>query len=537
MIKHARYLCLCFCLLAGSGISVRAEVSLPKIVGDNMVLQRNVRLPIWGRATPGEEVTVRFAGQTKRARADGQGRWQVTLDPLKASATSREMTFTSGNVIRLKNILVGEVWLCAGQSNMEYAVGVATAGAPAATQTDAALAEEIKTAHYPTIRLFRVEKKLQPPEVVSDGWSEAGGDSLAKFSAVGYFFARRLQGELGVPVGMIESAWGGSRIEPWTPAEAYKDAKAFAQENAQQPLVIDGVKPGQNYDAMVRPLAPYALRGVLWYQGESQVICCNDGLRYADKMETLIRGWRAAWQQNNLPFYYVQVAPFLYTKRKDKLAHSDEELPKLWEAQAATLTIPYTGMVATTDLVDDLSNIHPGRKRDVGGRLADLALAKTYHRQSVAFTGPTFLKMEIRGSQAVVHFNNVAGGLSARGGTPLTDFEVAGMDGKFVSAEAIIRGDTVIVSASQVLAPRAVRFAWRETARPNLINRAGLPAYPFRTDAAHWPPAAHKEIEGKCYANNHTLHVNSGRFAVERRSLAGRRETARALLRSHGASA
>ena len=486
MNQLIRCLLISFYVIAFGALTARADVSLPKILGDNMVLQRDKPVPVWGRATPGEEVTVRFAGEERRTKADLDGRWKVMLKPLKASATSQEMMVSAGNVIRLKNILVGEVWLCSGQSNMEYAVARPAAGAAPATQTDAALAEEIKAAAYPNIRLFRVEKMIQPPDVVSNGWSECSGDALAQFSAIGFFFAREIQRTLKVPVGVIQSAWGGSRIEPWTPAEAYAGLPAFAREAAQPPLVIDGVRPGQNYEGMVRPLVPFALRGVLWYQGESNIIATNDGLRYADKMLALIKGWRVAWNQHDLPFYYVQIAPYLYTRRKDKLAHTAEELPKLWEAQAAALSIPYTGMVPTTDLVDDLSDIHPGRKREVGRRLANLALVKTYGRKGLAYTGPKFERMEVRGSKAVVHFSNTGGGLTWRGGQPLTDFEIAGADGKFFPAEAVIRGNAVEVSSPQVSAPSAVRFAWRETAQPNLINREGLPAYPFRTDGPSW---------------------------------------------------
>lgn len=486
MNTRARRLCLGLFVLVCCALTARADVTLPKILGDGMVLQRDVRVPVWGRAAPGEEVTVRFAGQQKRARAQTDGRWRVMLDPLAASAVPRELTVSAGNVVRLVDVLVGEVWLCSGQSNMEYAVGVATAGARAATETDAELAEEVRTARHPLIRLFRVEKKIQPPEVVSDGWREAGGDALARFSAAGYFFAKELRRELNVPVGVIQAAWGGSRIEPWTPAEAYAGLPAFASETAQRPLLISGVRPGQNFEGMVRPLAPFAVRGVLWYQGESQVICCNDGLRYADKMLALVKGWRAAWRRDDLPFYSVQIAPYVYTTRKDRLAHDEQELPRLWEGQAAALRIPRTGVVPTTDLVEDVRDIHPGRKREVGRRLAHLALTKTYGRTGFVFAGPSFRKLEVRGSRAVVHFDNAGGGLAARGGGPLTDFEIAGADAKFVPAEASIRGRTVVVSSSLVAEPRAVRFAWRETARPNLVNRAGLPAYPFRTGGPVW---------------------------------------------------
>ena len=485
-MKSCRISFFATAVIALLATGLRADVSLPRILGDNMVLQRDGPVPVWGRAAPGEEVTVRFAGQEKHAPADTAGRWQVMLDALPASATPREMIVSAGNVLRLENILVGEVWLCSGQSNMEYAVGVAKKWAPPAAETDPELAQELKTTPLPTLRLFRVEKELKPPEVVSAGWQEAAGDVRNQFSAVGYYFGRRLQRELGVPVGMIQSAWGGSRIEEWTPAEAYAKLAAVLTGEAAASFEKDPAWIGRNYVAMVHPLAPFALHGVIWYQGESNIIAYNDGLRYADKLRALIDAWRAVWRQPALPFYCVQIAPYLYTGRKDPLPHSAEELPKLWAAQAAALRIPHTGLVPTTDLVDDVSNIHPAHKREVGERLAALALAETCGRPGPGWEGPAFAKLEISDAQAVVHFRNTGGGLASRDGRPLTDFEIAGADGVFVPAAAVIRGDTVVVSSSQVAAPAAVRFGWSETARPNLMNRAGLPAYPFRSNGPVW---------------------------------------------------
>jgi sialate O-acetylesterase len=465
---------------------IRADVSLPRVFGDNMVLQCGVSVPVWGRAALGEKVVVRFAGQEKPAQAAADGRWAVMLDPLAASAVAREMTVAGANVIQLRNILTGEVWLCSGQSNMEYAVGVAKAWAPPATATDPSLAQEIKAGTFPELRLFRVEKKREPGEVVSSGWQEAAGEARNEFSAVGYYFAHRLRRDLDVPVGMIQTAWGGSRIEEWTPAESYAQLAAVFAGGAAASFERDPVWIGRNFEAMVRPLAPFAMRGVVWYQGESNLIAYNDGLRYADKLAALIGAWRGAWNRTDLPFFSVQIAPFLYTQRKDALPHSAEELPKLWEAQAAALRIPHTGLVPTTDLVDDLSNIHPAHKREVGERLAALALAETYGRRGLTWAGPEFARLEIDGSEAVVFFNNANDGLASRDGKPLTGFEIAGTDGAFVSAEAVIRGQTVVVSNPKVVVPVAVRLGWSEAAQPNLVNHAGLPAYPFRSNGPAW---------------------------------------------------
>jgi sialate O-acetylesterase len=480
LLRHSA--CVLLVLVA---LTVRADVSLPKILGDHMVLQRDRAVPVWGHAAPGEKITVRFATQEKSTDTGADGRWQISLDSLVASATPRDLTVAGSNTLTLHDLLVGEVWLCSGQSNMEMAVGTFTAGAQPESASDPALAEEIKTAAYPTLRLFRVEKKHQPPDVVSDGWTECRGEALARFSAASFFFGRELHQTLGVPVGLIESNWGGSRIEEWISDAAYAPLEKILGTDVPPTFERDAKLVSRDYDDMLEPLVPFALRGVLWYQGESQIIAYHDGLRYADKMNTLVTSWRAVWSQPDLPFYSVQLAPFYYSKRKDPLTHADDELPKLWEAQLRATAIARTGLVPITDTVDDLANIHPGKKSVVGHRLASLALADTYGRKNVAASFPVFDHLEIKGATAVVHFRS-AGGLTTRDGKSPTDFEIAGADGQFVAATATIRGDTVEVSSPRVAASATVRFGWHETARPNLQNRAGWPAYPFRSDGPAW---------------------------------------------------
>jgi len=492
-------------LLAATAPLAFADVQLPKILGDNMVLQRARPVPIWGTAAAGDAITVKFAGQEKHATPDANGRWQIALDPLTANATAQELTVTATNAakpesngeVKLKNILVGEVWFCGGQSNMEYSVNAPSSSAPAAVPTDPKLKDEIAAETYPQIRLFRVTKQTAQKFLVTDGWTDCAGDALNKFSAIGFFFARNLQRELGVPVGIVGSYWGGSRLEQWVPDEAFKKQPAFAKEAAAAGrLTIDGRPAGDYFASMIRDLAPFTVRGMLWYQGESNIIASNDGIRYADKMQALVEYWRGLWNDQNLPFYQIQIAPFLYTTRKDMLAdkvtplpHGPDELPKLWEAQFLATRLPNVEIVPTTDLDNHFSNIHPAGKREVGQRLTNLALTKVYGKTTPAWQGPLFSSVEVKASNLIVHFTNTGGKLSTRDQQPPTLFEIAGADGTFHPATATIAGNTVVLHSDDVKEPTAARLGWSETAQPNLINKDGLPAYPFRTNGPDWKPA------------------------------------------------
>jgi sialate O-acetylesterase len=286
-----------------------------------------------------------------------------------------------------------------------------------------------------------------------------------------------------VPIGVISSSWGGSRIEPWTPAEAYKALPAFAAESQKTPLMIDSVVPGKDYRSMILPLAPFALRGFLWYQGESNCML-EEGMRYADKMQALVDSWRKQWESDKLPFYSVQIAPYYYTRRKDRLPHTPETEPAFWEAQIQSTKIPRTASIVITDLVDNLSDIHPPYKWEVGRRLSLLALANDYNKKIVS-SGPVYKSMMVKNGKAVLSFSN-SNGLKSIDGKPLSWFTIAAADGNFIPARAEISGKKVIVSADEIAKPKAVRFAWNEAAMPNLFNDAGLPAAPFRTDGLEW---------------------------------------------------
>ena len=402
------------------GADARAEVKLPTVIGPHMVLQRDLPLPIWGWAAPGEQVAVEFGDQKAETKADDKGNWKVTLAALKADGKAHTLTITGSNKIELNDILIGEVWVGSGQSNMEWTL---------AGSSDAK--EALAAANQPEIRLYQVPKVQEkaPAKDIKAAWQVCSAQAAGPFSGVLYHFGLRLHRELGVPIGLINSSWGGSPIEPWT---------------------VDDKQSGGMYNGMIAPLQPFAIRGATWYQGETNAFQKN-GLKYRDKMEDLIKGWRLSWGED-LSFYFVQIAPFQ--------GYPEGELPALWEAQVASLKIPRTGMAVTTDLVDNIKDIHPKNKYDVGNRLALWALAKDYGKKDIVYSGPLFTKMTVEGERARLDFEHVGGGLKSRDGKPLNEFEVAGADGKFVPAEAVIDGKSVLVSAKGVSAgASALRLA------------------------------------------------------------------------------
>lgn len=468
-----------------------ADVSVPRVFGDRMVIQRDVSVPVWGRASPGEAVAVRFAGQDKHTTADPSGVWRVTLDKLQASSEPRDLVVAGANTLTFRDVLVGEVWLCAGQSNMEMALGVPAAAAQPESAYDPELARALPTMSYPRLRLFKVsQKSRETGDLQSDrGWAEARGAALAEFSAAGFFFAREVQTALDVPVGLVLSAWGGSRLEEWISDADYAPLEHILGAEHAGTFERNADIVSRNYDVMVAPMAPFPFRGVLWYQGETNVISYADGVGYADKFFALVKSWRAAWRAPDLPFYAVQLAPLAY----EQFRRAPEDLPRFWEAQRLATTVPHTFLVPIGDTVDDVRNVHPGKKSVVGHRLASQALAATYGRTDLATNGPVFRGVEFRGAVARIVFDGAAGGLVISDGAPPTDFEVAGADGRFVAATATIRGEAIEVTASGVAQPTAVRFGWKDTARPNLRNKAGWPAYPFRSDGPAWSPKSAAE--------------------------------------------
>ena len=494
---------------------VYSEVTLPRVIGSNMVLQRNMQVPIWGWASAGEEVTLTLSAEvegvepvsTSTVVADAEGNWQVKL-PAMAAGGPYALRVKGSNTLELTNVLFGEVWVCSGQSNMQWSVR-------ASKDSEA----EIAAAMYPKIRLFyipRVPSGLPQQDVTAD-WHETTPETVENFSAVAYYFGRKLYKNLDVPIGLINTSWGGTRIEPWTPSvglaavpalttiykevqgvqanyraqlpEKMKEIEAWIAETRRaletdapltpmpdntHPLRHQG-RPTALYNGMVHPIVPYAIRGALWYQGESNL---RDGMLYHEKMKALINGWREVWGQDDFPFYFVQLAPFNYGGRNANPFF----LPQIWEAQTATLALPNTGMAVTTD-IGNLRDIHPRNKQEVGRRLALWALAKTYGRDDVTHSGPLYKSMAVEGNTIRLTFDAIGSGLMSRDDKPLTWFKIAGEDKEFVEAKTTIDSDTVIVSSETVANPVAVRFGWHQSAEPNFVNKEGLPASPFRTDS------------------------------------------------------
>ena len=494
---------------------LRAELKLPGVISDHMVLQQKQANPIWGWDTPGTKITVSFGGKSVSTQAGDDGKWSVKLPPMPANSVPTALVVKGSSQREIQDVLMGEVWLCSGQSNMEMGLGAVQDGT-----------NEIAAANFPNMRLLMVPNSWKPePQVDQSGsWkvctpTNISQDGWKGFSAAAYFFGRELHRKLNVPIGLIDATWGGTRIESWTSPEGFATVPALkdlhtalqiadfhtavhqqrlkqylddtekwiplaraAQSNQTvvptMPAYPPELLPPHDledstalYNGMICPLHPFGIRGVIWYQGEANN---GDGMVYFEKMKALIGGWRQVWGEENFPFYFVQIAPYDY-------GDNPENLCELWEAQAiAAREIPNTGMAVIND-IGDLKDIHPKNKQEVGRRLALLALAKTYGRPEIVCSGPTFQSMGIEGDTLRIHFANADGGLVSRDGQPMNCFEISNArEGGFVTARPQIDGSTIVLSSPEIQHPVAMRFAWKQTAEPNLMNKAGLPGGAFR---------------------------------------------------------
>ncbi|KPJ69687.1 hypothetical protein AMJ44_02930 [candidate division WOR-1 bacterium DG_54_3] len=492
------------CYVASFG---NAAVTMPNVFSDHMVLQQGKPISVWGWAEPYESVTVDFKGITKKTTAGSEGRWDVELPAFEASSESAQLRIEATNTVVISDILVGEIWICSGQSNMEWNLNSAETGAKA-----------VAAANFPQIRLLKINSRPCAWAVrdIDNKWLVCSPQTVGDFTAIGYFFGKHLHEELSVPVGLIQAAWGGTRIEPWIPREGFEQVDALvnivrhidqAHKNYRENLPVKmleiekwinearkALKIGKTiplqpewprhslyseghpteptclYNSRIFPIVPLTHRGAIWYQGESNI---GEGMLYYDKMKALIGGWRAVFGQSDLSFYYVQLAPYRH--------YGSDALPAIWEAQTAALGIPNTGMVVIND-IGNIEDIHPRNKRDVGDRLALWALAKNYGRGNLVYSGPLYRSMAVKGDKIEITFDHVGPGLTTRDGKTPDWFEIAGSDKLFRPAQVRIVSDKVEVWSDEVSAPVAVRFAWDNIAQPNLMNKAGLPASAFRTD-------------------------------------------------------
>jgi sialate O-acetylesterase len=507
-LANIRFLLGALCAVLCLSLMASAEIKPSDLFSDHMVLQSGMSVPVWGTATPGEKVMVSIDGQTQAATADASGKWMVRLLKLKAGGPF-EMTIAGAGESRIvvKDVLVGEVWLASGQSNMQFTVSKAHA-AYAGMQDEE---KEVAAANYPQVRMFTVKPTTtyEPQEDVPGVWQVCTPEVVGDWSAVGYLFARNLNMELKLPVGIVLSAFGASTAEAWIPRGAlesdpllkpmvdkldarynyFKEHPGANDASAPpEPLMLNArlPRPGAPpvplrdpshnqhqptvlYNAMIHPLVPYAIRGAIWYQGESIGGGTQGLMNYGHVMETLITEWRKQWGEGSFPFFEVQL-PALKNVSNN---------PVVREQQAKVLALPNTGMAVTID-IGDPANVHPKNKEPLGYRLETLALARVYGWKMES-SGPVYASMKVEGSAIRVKFTH-SESLVAQGG-PLNWFQIAGADEKFVDADAKIEGDSVVVSSPQVSAPVAVRYAWDNYPNTaNLYNASGLPAAPFRTD-------------------------------------------------------
>jgi hypothetical protein len=511
-LVHVRSL-LGFAVALGLSQAAFADVRLPSLFSDHAVLQQGVAVPVWGWAEPNEQVTVVLAGQTKVTKGGVDGAWRVTFDALKAGQTLT-LTVKGKNTLTVQDVLVGEVWLGSGQSNMAMTVN-------RSNNFD----HEQTLANLPQIRMFTVDRVVgkTPQKECKGQWVVCASNTVGNFSATAYFFGRDLHQKLSVPVGLINSSWGGTPVEAWTSEEALlavpalkatidpwvartatpwdeakamagydkqvavwkevvKKAKAAGKEPPRGPRKpsdprLDSHYPANLFNGMIAPLIPYAIKGAIWYQGESNANDLTAAL-YGTQLQALIKDWRTRWGAE-FPFAWVQLPNF---------RASDRNWPLVREGMLQTLKVPATGMASTMD-IGETADIHPKNKQEVGRRLAFWALGTVYGQKVASTSGPLPAGSTVKGSDVVCAFTHADGGLTSKGGD-LKGFVIAGADQKWFPANAKIAGDTVVVSSPDVKAPVAVRYAWAADPACSLFNGAGLPASPFRTDTFELPLAA-----------------------------------------------
>lgn len=441
------------------------EVMLPAVIGEHMVLQQKSKVKFWGWCDPGEKVVIKPGWSTDMdsTRGTPDGKWVIEVKTPKAGGPY-SMNIYGSNSIEFKDVLIGEVWLCSGQSNMEmsYSWGI--------SQYD----DDARNATNAQIRLFHVSRLSAeyPQDDLKGEWVVCSPEAMKTFSLAGYFFGKKLQNTLKAPVGLIESAWGGTPAEAWTPADVIDENSTLKTAADSLKKVPWGpVKKGYLYNAMIHPIINYSIAGTIWYQGEANV---GEANLYNELFSTMIKSWRQSWD-DDFPFYFVQIAPFAGYGKGISAA-------LLQEAQTQTTSLPKTGMVVVNDLVSDINDIHPKDKKEVGLRLADYALAEVYDKKIPSYKSPVYKQMQVEQGKIILRFQHASDGLTSK--TTPSDFYIAGSDRKFKPAIAKIDGSTITVWNDQVPNPVAVRYGFTNDARPNVFSNTGLPLNTFRTD--HW---------------------------------------------------
>ena len=505
LLKKIVFVCFWIFFLSSQ---CNAEIKLPALVSSHMVLQQNSEVNLWGWSSPDEKIKIELGWQNEilNTVADANGNWKVPINTPAADNKSYQIKLTGENAITLSDIKLGEVWICSGQSNMYFTLGKQGDSWKTGVMN---YKEEVKEANYPDIRLFTVEVNAsQTPEKDIEGfWQLCTPQNTYYFSAVAYYFGRSLYQDLKVPIGLISSSWGGTKVESWTSKEILQKNQNFlpilkcyaekernyydeleqyytsllnksnSRKKLEKPSRWEKNKdPYVLYNAMIHPLINYTIKGAIWYQGESNA---DRAYQYRSLFPAMVKNWRDDWNQGNFPFYFVQIAP-----------HQSQN-PEIREAQLiAFKSMTNTGMVVTTD-VGNPKDIHPKNKKTVGERLSRWALAKTYNKKDINFSGPIYDHFEKKDKKIQIFFTYAENGLKAEG-KELSEFEIAGADQKFYPAKAEIKKNTIIVSSEKVKDPVAVRFAWKASPETNLFNSQGLPASPFRTD--DWPGETYKKF-------------------------------------------
>lgn len=451
-------------IILGMVMSSFAFVRLPSIIGSHMVLQQNATVNLWGWSSPAEKISIEVGWDTTKYTATGSrgARWvaEIKTPPAGGPYTIK---IKASNEIVLEDVLIGEVWICSGQSNMEWS----------ADQGLKQSVEEAPLANNKSIRFFYIPKSTSSTlqDDVKAQWVVCNPEDMLHFSAIGYFFGKQINAVTGFPVGLINSNWGGTPAEVWTPAEVVQnDPDLRTASEKLSPTQWWPYVRGEAYNAMIYPITHFEIAGAIWYQGESNV-----GTHYAYQrlFTNMIDSWRKAWNKN-FPFYFVQIAPYAYGD-----LHINGAL--LREAQTKSASFPKTGMVVVSDLVDNVKDIHPTLKKEVAARLANYALAETYQVKGLNYRSPQYASHSVEKNKIRIQFDHVPTNLVSKGGAP-TDFYIAGADGVFVPATAVIEGKTIVVSNKNVKDPVDVRFGFTNTAMPNVFSAEGLPVNLFRTD-------------------------------------------------------